>query len=340
MLLGVTDNGTIDGVPMDAADVQQRITDALQTAASAPIQARVGWHHDPRGRVHWIEVAKMRGPEPLRLRGRVFVRRGRSSVEPGASELQELYNVFGLVFTEERMIPGTTPTDVDEAFFRAYLKRKGIDLDSEPRLPIEVDLHNRDVLDRDLDDQFRVTLFGLMCFGRNPQGFSPTRSFWVDLVAYAGTDRGAPVMLSGQATGRLDEQVDRAEGWIRALGRTERYEGLYRTDTWIVPLPAFRECVVNAVVHRDDSILGSKILVEVFDDRVSVTSPDVLPTHKRPESVLAGGVPRSRNEGMANVLLDLRYMEQRGSGHPRIIREMDAFNRTRPVLEHEPVERW
>jgi ATP-dependent DNA helicase RecG len=340
VVLGATDDGTIDGVPMDPSEVQQRLTDGLQSAASAPIRARLGWHDDPRGRVHWIEVARMRGPEPLRLRGRVLVRRGRSSVEPNASELQELYNVFGLVFTEERLIPGTAPTDVDEGFFRTYLKRKGIDLDAEPRMPIEVDLTNREVVGKDLDGTLRVTLFGLMCFGRNPQGFGPTRNFWVDLVAYAGTDRGAPVLLSGQAMGRLDEQVDRAEGWLRALGRTERYQGLHRIDTWIVPLPAFRECIVNAVVHRDYAVLGSKILVEVFDDRVSITSPGALPNHKRPESVLAGGVPRSRNEGMANVLLDLRYMEQRGSGYPRIIREMEAFNGTRPVIENEPLERW
>jgi len=75
---------------------------------------------------------------------------------------------------------------------------------------------------------------------------------------------------------------------------------------------------VNAVAHRDYSILGSRILVEVFDDRVAVTSPGALPNHKRPESVLAGGVPRSRNEATANMLFDLGLMEQRGSGYPRI----------------------
>jgi ATP-dependent DNA helicase RecG len=340
VVLGIANDGSIDGVPMDAEEVQERLTNGLQTGLSAPVQGRIGRHRDPLGWVHWVEVARMRGAEPLRHRGTVLVRRGRSSVEPGSSELQELYNTFGLVFTEERVIPGTGPGDVDPDTFRQFMARKGVDIDAAPSLPFETDLLNREVLDRDMDDALRVTLFGLMCFGKDPQGHGPTRNFWVDLVAYAGTDRADPVLLSGEGRGRLDEQVERAEAWLRSLGRSERYVGMRRADEWIVPLRAFRECVVNAVAHRDYTILGSKVLVEVFDDRVVVTSPGALPNHKRTASVLAGGTPRSRNESMANYLFDRGLMEQRGSGYPRIARAMANFNGTAPVLENEREERW
>lgn len=282
----------------------------------------------------------MRGSEPLRHRGAVLVRRGRASVDPGSSELQELYNTFGLVFTEERIIPGTGPGDVDRDIFRRFMRRKGIDLEADPTLPLETDLLNREVVDQDMDGELRLTLFGLLCFAKEPQGHPPTRNLWVDLVAYAGCHRGDPVLLSGEAKGRLDEQVERAIGWLRSLGRHERYDGMQRADEWPVPLWAFRECVVNAVAHRDYTILGSKVLVEVFDDRLVVTSPGALPNHKRPASVLAGGTPRSRNESMASYLLDMGLMEQRGSGYPRIRREMAAFNGTAPELENEKDERW
>jgi ATP-dependent DNA helicase RecG len=148
------------------------------------------------------------------------------------------------------------------------------------------------------------------------------------------------VLLAGEGRGRLDEQVEYAQSWLKTLGRHERYADMQRADLWPVPLPAFRECVVNAVAHRDYAILGSRILVEVFDDRVVVTSPGALPNHKRPESVLAGGTPRSRNESMANVLFDLGLMEQRGSGYPRIAKAMRQFNGTAPRLEQDRDERW
>lgn len=340
VVLGIAKDGSIDGVPMDSEEVQERLTNALQNALSAPVQGRLGRHPDPNGWVHWIEVARMRGSEPLRYRGTVLVRRGRSSVEPGSSELQELYNTFGLVFTEERVIPGTGPSDIDPEVFRRYMLRKGVDINADPVLPFETDLLNREVVDRDMDGELRLTLFGLLCFGRDPQGHAPTRNLWMDLVAYAGRNRGDAVLVSGEAKGRLDEQVARGEAWLRSLGRHERYDGMQRADEWPVPLRAFRECIVNAVAHRDYTILGSKVLVEVFDDRIVVTSPGALPNHKRPESVLAGGTPRSRNEAMANYLYDLGLMEQRGSGYPRIFRDMAAFNGTAPVLENERDERW
>jgi ATP-dependent DNA helicase RecG len=340
VVLGVSDDGAIDGVPMDPEQVQEQLSNALHNTLNAPIQARLGYHRDPNGWVHWIEVARMRGPEPLRHKGRVLVRRGRANDEPSASELQELYNTFGLVFTEDRVVPGTGADDIDPDVFRAYMQRKGVDLDAEPRLPLEVDLFNREILDRDFNGNLRATLYGLLCFGKSPQQFSPTRNLWVDLVVYAGTDRGDEVLLAGEARGRLDEQVERAQAWLKGLGRNERYAGVQRADLWLVPIAAFRECVVNAVAHRDYAILGSRVLVEVFDDRVVVTSPGALPNHKRPESVLAGGTPRSRNESMANFLLDKGLMEQRGSGYPRIARAMREFNGTAPRLEHDREERW
>lgn len=339
VVLGVTNDRVIDGVPMDPEQVQERLSDSLRSALSAPVQARLGRHRDPSGWVHWIEVARMRGPEPLRYNGRVYVRRGRGNDEPSPSELQELYNIFGLIFTEERVVPGTGIDDIEPAIFRAYLKRKGVDLDREP-LPLEQDLFNREVLDQDFDGALRATLYGLLCFGKSPQGFPPTRNLWADLVAYAGNDRGDDVLLAGEARGRLDEQVSHSEGWLKSLGRHERYSGMQRSDQWPVPLTAFRECVVNAVTHRDYAILGGRILVEVFDERIVVTSPGALPNHKRPESVLAGGTPRSRNEAIANYLFDLGLMEQRGSGFPRIKRAMREFNGTAPTLDHDRDERW
>lgn len=172
----------------------------------------------------------------------------------------------------------------------------------------------------------------MLCFGRQPQEFPPTRNAWVQLVAYAGTDRADETILTGEAKGRLDEQVERTLGWIKALGIREEYGELERQDRTVVPLRALREAVVNAVVHRDYAILGSKVMVEVFTDRIDITSPGVLPNHSTVAAALGGGHPRTRNELIANYMTTRGLMEVRGRGLPIVRREMLAFNGTRPAL--------
>jgi ATP-dependent DNA helicase RecG len=138
--------------------------------------------------------------------------------------------------------------------------------------------------------------------------------------------------LTGKATGRVNEQVERALGWIQALGIQERYGPVERTDSTVVPTRALREALVNAVAHRDYAVLGSKVLLEVFVDRVVITSPGELPNNLRVAAALAGGHPRSRNELIANFLMVSGLMEKRGRGLPIIRREMQGFSGTEPEL--------
>ena len=147
-----------------------------------------------------------------------------------------------------------------------------------------------------------------------------------------GNDRASTVLQVADATGRLDEQVRRSVGWFPSLGRFESYRGMIREDRPLIPQVALRESLVNAVVHRDYAIIGSKVLVEVFAQYVDVSSPGGLPNHMSVESVRAGGHPRSRNELMANYMLSLGFMEQRGRGWPVMRRAMNQFNGTEPSI--------
>lgn len=334
LILGVDDAGTIVGVRENPESVSERLTDYLQTGLNTPVQGRLDRFEDPLGWVHWIEVPRQRGFEPLRADGRVWVRRGRSTVEPSASELQDLYNLFGYILTETRAIEAAGETDIDIETFRGFLATLGLDVEQEPQPTATEDLRNRGVL-ADVGGELHATLYGVLAFGRTPQGYPQTRSFWVEGVVYAGDDRADDVIAVSEARGRLDEQVERAVSWLRILGRHERYDGLYRQDVPRVPERAMREALVNAVAHRDYGILGSRVLLEVFDSRIVVTSPGTLPNHMTPESVRAGGQPRSRNELIANFLMTRRLMESRGRGWPLMRRLMREHNGTEPELAED-----
>lgn len=338
LVLGVNDSGEIVGLRGDVTGVRERLANFLQNGCNAPVQARCGQHETPDGMVVWIEVPRQRGLEPLRYDGRVWVRRDRNTGEPSPGELQELHGAFGYVLKEEQTVMAATVDDLDLRRFRDHLARQGLDL-TDPQPAVEDDLRALGVV-AEFDGKTHPTVFGLLAFGKHPQMFPPTSNCWIDCVAYAGDDQSTDVLSAREANGRLDEQVTSALGWARAFGHRERFRDLVREDIPLLPLAAIREALVNAVAHRDYAIIGSKTQLEVFANRVAVTSPGTLPNHLSLDAVRRGGRTRSRNEQLANFLLARGLMEKRGRGYLLMRKAMREFNGTEPELTEDQTSRF
>ena len=340
LILGVDDSGAVVGTPQDPEKVQERLTAFLHSGLGKPVTARCGRRRTEGGWVHWIEVHRhQRGYEPFSHDGRFWVRRGRATAAPSPAELQELLNAFGLVLTERQIVPSASVEDLDFSAVRSFLRAQGLDTDEPPQPAREDDLLNASIADT-LDGTLRPTLYGLMVFGRDPQAYPHTPSLFVQCAAYGGADQAAEVLSAGEGKGRLEDQVNRAMGWFRSLGRKEVYEGIYRRDIAPVPEDALREALVNAVIHRDYAITGSPVSIEAFDDRIVITSPGALPNHMTVGQARAGGAPRSRNEMMANAMVVRGLMERRGRGWLRMRHSMKRFNGTEPDLENDAQSRF
>ncbi len=239
------------------------------------------------------------------------------------------------ILTEERALQGATTSHIDAQKFRDFLERQGLDVDEAPQPPGASDLRNRGVL-VETGGALLATLYGVLAFGKEPQRYPQTRNFRIECVAYAGKERASDVLQVADATGCVDDQVQRALGWFASLGHTETYHDVIREDRPLLPRRAIREALVNAVAHRDYAVTGSKVLLESFSNRIVVTSPGPLPNHMRVESARAGANPRSRNELLANFMLVSGFMDNRGRGWPLMRAEMRRFNGTEPLLEQDP----
>ena len=339
LVLGVADDGAVVGVNADPDAVQERLTSLLHTGCGKPVTAQCGRRDTGGGWVHWVAVHRhQRGYEPFTHDGRFWIRRGRATAAPSPSEMQELLNAFGFVLTERQIIPSAVVDDIDFGAVRAFMKAQGLETDEAPQPAREDDLRNASVAE-ELAGVLRPTLYGLMVFGRDPQAFPHTLSLFVQCAAYGGVDQAAEVLSAGEGRGRLEDQVQRAVGWFRSLGRREVYDGLRRRDVPPMPESALREALVNAVI-RDYAVTGSQILLEVFDDRVAVTSPGALPNHMTVEQARRGGAPRSRNEMMANAMVVRGLMERRGRGWLTMRHAMARFNGTEPELVSDERNRF
>lgn len=92
---------------------------------------------------------------------------------------------------------------------------------------------------------------------------------------------------------------------------------LQRTDTYELPIPAIREALLNAIIHRDYSNFGRDIKLGIYDDCLNIVSPGGLPNGITLEEALQGR-SEIRNKVIARVFKELDYIEQWGSGMTRI----------------------
>ncbi len=111
-----------------------------------------------------------------------------------------------------------------------------------------------------------------------------------------------------------------------ALGST--IGEIYREDRWEYPIEAVREAVINAVIHRDYSILGSDIKVAIYDDMLEITSPGPLPDLLS-FNELGTGRSEIRNRVIAPIFKDMTLIEGWGIG----FQKMREYIREYPELE-------
>ena len=86
------------------------------------------------------------------------------------------------------------------------------------------------------------------------------------------------------------------------------------------PERAVMEGIVNALIHRSYTELGSEIHIDMFDDRLEIYSPGGMVGGVSIKDVDILNVPsKRRNPILADIYDRLKYMERRGSGFKKII---------------------
>jgi len=99
-----------------------------------------------------------------------------------------------------------------------------------------------------------------------------------------------------------------------------------------IPMIAVREAVINAVVHTDYSQTGMTIKCSIFNDRLEIDSPGLLPLGLTIEDILTG-MSKLRNRIIGRVFKELKMIEQWGSGIQRIIAECRNAGLKDPLFE-------
>ena len=175
-------------------------------------------------------------------------------------------------------------------------------------------------------------------FAQRPETiFHPNAGIRVFRVA--GTERLTGTRHNVQEFPRIEGNLPSVLAQARALlgtliQRSARLHDLFFQETPEYPTFAWQEALVNAVAHRDYGIQGQAVEIWLYDDRLEVLSPGVLPPEVSIEDLRAGHPAHSsRNPRIARVLTDLGVMRDQGEGIPRMFEEMESSFLPMPALD-------
>ena len=106
---------------------------------------------------------------------------------------------------------------------------------------------------------------------------------------------------------------------------------------------AVLEAMVNHFIHRDYTVMGGEVHLDIYDDRLTVTSPGGMYNGSLIQDLdIADVSSERRNPILANVMAQLDYMEKRGSGLTRICNETKALDgykdELKPVFKSTPTQ--
>ena len=347
VLLGVEKDGSITGTTRE--NLEEWVAELCRIKIDPPIIPFLAWVKNAEPDRDVLAVRVTIGPDKPYARvhkGRktYFIRVGSTSQEASRDELERMFQASGHLHYGVKPVPGAEFHGLDYRRLSDYLVNV-----LGGQAPADDDAEAWETLLRNIDLMTVsqglpvATTDGMLLFGRTPKRFLPQSG--IRAVCFTGTEldyaaradenlRGPMVSLRA-ANGDIIETglVEQAWDFVRRnTTPIANIEDTQRVDSWQYPESVIREAVVNALVHRDYSIAGTDIMLEIYSDRLEITSPGRLPNTITPDGMKAGA-RYARNQTLVNIMRDYGYAEARGMGvRNKIIPGMFAHNGTEPDL--------
>ena len=330
VLCGVTDSGDVQGISREQMDALERLlVEVCTDMITPPIRSVVLRRETDKG-VPFLLVEVPQGHTQHDSPGGSYHRVGSSKRRMTSDERLRLAQQRGqarFLWFDKQPVEGTGFGSLDESLWKPLLSTVGA---ADPESALE----RMGLLTSDENGITRATVAGVLLCCRSPEEWLPNAC--ITATCYRGNDCASGQIDTQTITGPLNRQITEAIAFAVRNMRVGAYKDPARTDLPQYSEAALFEAIVNAVVHRDYSIRGSRIRLSMFTDRVELNSPGGLPNNLTIDSM---DIRQStRNEALASIFGRISvgavrgsgdrqfFMERRGDGVPTILRETEALS--------------
>lgn len=329
-VLGVDDRSReVQGIPLERLDaVENFVRQVCNDSVVPPLTVKIVRTELPDAEGLLQPILKIEVPRSLFVHkspGGYFRRQGSSKRELPPDLLARLFQQRSqarIIRFEEQPVPETSFRDLEKDLWRRFLPPGA----KSPRSVLQ----KMKLLTSDDLGEERASVAGVLLCSSTPESWLPNA--YVEAVRYRGTQRDSNHQVdASRITGSLDAQIRGAVSFVLRNMTVAAVKQPAREEFPQFSERAVFEAVVNAVVHRDYSIYGSKIRLFHFADRLEIYSPGALPNSLTIESLslrqstrnelITFLLSRTPVEGLASRGRHQFFMERRGDGVPIILEE-------------------
>ena len=330
VVLGVNDRTRhVTGIPLDRLDgVEDLVREVCNDSIKPPLDPIIYREYLPAsaergGEAHRdsVPVLVVEIPRSLfvhRSPGGYFRRIGSSKrqIEPMALQRLMMERArTGIVAFDELPVPRTRPQDLNRSFAERFVSGEA---------DYSLAVRKMGLIVQNAHGAERLSVGGTLICTSDPQRW--LSAAYIQAVLYAGDRIDEHYQTDAKDIGGpLDAQVSEAFDFVRRNMRIGAVKRLGRQEVPQYSEKAVFEALVNAVAHRDYSIVGSRIRLHMFADRIELSVPGGL------ANTLTTDVLHLRQATRNPLVVSLlarcpsrpefprqRLMDQRGDGVPRI----------------------
>lgn len=330
LVIGIEDNGDITGFNSQAANsIHEFINIPLTELRNTPLII----HHKIIDVVNLKEESdnilildiQMSSQRVIKSYDeKIYLRQADQSVFLNADQVIQLEYDRGQRYFEDETIQNSSIDDLDIDIISDYKEKMDIKTMSDI-----------DVLEaRNLFYDGKFTTAGILLFGKNPTKYLPQARIKVVKYDSNTADVGSDINIVKEIT--FDSAIPKLITDVTRFIRTQLREFQYLDpDTGQFkkmpeyPEFAWFEGVVNAVTHRDYSYRGDHIKILLFDDRIEINSPGLLPNIVTIKNIK--NTRYSRNPRIARILSEFGWVKEMNEGVKRIYSEMEKFYLNQPT---------
>ena len=321
--IGKDDNGNIVGVE-NYKELVEKIPNKIKNLMGISAEVNLLQEADK----HFIEITIQPFSVPISLHGSYYYRSGSVKQELTGAALNEFLLKRAGHTWDDVIETRASFNDIDEKTIKIFLRKA----EEAGRLPDADGLSTPELLEKlRLAENGQLKRAAIVLFGKDPGRFYPNT--FVKIGKFEDDD--FTIRFQELEEGNIIQLLDKVLRTLdyKFLIRNISFVGMNRIETLEYPIPALREMLLNALIHRN--YMGAPTQLRVYDSKLTLWNHGMLPEGITLDKLTKNHSSYPRNPILAEACFRGGFIDSWGSGIIKIMDSCKMAGLPTPIIEED-----